>query len=189
MSGDLLPFVHDACMHAPVARCWRCAWLSAVLPVKLLFFGVHNILSIHALGLPFTYLVAQSPSDSWKGFYLKIVQQNLYIKWLNCGKFHYNCMTCLSLSVIGHLSERKEWTTAKKGEENKTQSTSVHINIKSKMATLLDSVENSVWHAFDFLALEGDATAPKSKLKVIITNNIVQDHHWHLILVPKCLEK
>lgn len=34
------------------------------------------------------------------------------------------------------------------------------------MANLLDSVENSVWHAFDYLALEGDGTAPKSKLKV-----------------------
>ena len=34
------------------------------------------------------------------------------------------------------------------------------------MANLLDSVENSVWHAFDYLALEGDGTAQKSKLKV-----------------------
>jgi hypothetical protein len=34
------------------------------------------------------------------------------------------------------------------------------------MANLLDSVENSIWHAFDHLALEGDGTAPKSKLKV-----------------------
>ena len=34
------------------------------------------------------------------------------------------------------------------------------------MATLLDSVENSIWHAFDFLALEGDGTATKVKLKV-----------------------
>ncbi len=34
------------------------------------------------------------------------------------------------------------------------------------MAMLLDNVENSVWHAFDQLALEGDGTAPKSKLKV-----------------------
>ena len=31
---------------------------------------------------------------------------------------------------------------------------------------LLDGVENGIWHAFDFLALEGDGTAPKSKLKV-----------------------
>ena len=29
------------------------------------------------------------------------------------------------------------------------------------MATLLDSVENSIWHAFDYLALEGDGTATK----------------------------
>lgn len=34
------------------------------------------------------------------------------------------------------------------------------------MATLLDSVENSIWHAFDYLALEGDGTATKHKLKV-----------------------
>ena len=34
------------------------------------------------------------------------------------------------------------------------------------MANLLDSIENSVWHAFDYLALEGDGTAQKSKLKV-----------------------
>ena len=34
------------------------------------------------------------------------------------------------------------------------------------MANLLDSVENSVWHAFDYLALEGDGTAQKPKLKV-----------------------
>jgi len=33
------------------------------------------------------------------------------------------------------------------------------------MATLLDSVENSIWHAFDYLALEGDGTATKHKLK------------------------
>ena len=36
----------------------------------------------------------------------------------------------------------------------------------SKMANLLDSIENSAWHAFDFLALEGDGTAQKPKLKV-----------------------
>ena len=34
------------------------------------------------------------------------------------------------------------------------------------MANLLDSAENSVWHAFDYLALEGDGTAQKPKLKV-----------------------
>ena len=34
------------------------------------------------------------------------------------------------------------------------------------MANLLDCVENSVWHAFDYLALEGDGTAQKPKLKV-----------------------
>ena len=34
------------------------------------------------------------------------------------------------------------------------------------MANLLDSVENSVWHAFEYMALEGDGTVPKSKLKV-----------------------
>ena len=34
------------------------------------------------------------------------------------------------------------------------------------LPNLLDNVENSVWHAFDYLALEGDATAPKAKLKV-----------------------
>jgi hypothetical protein len=33
-------------------------------------------------------------------------------------------------------------------------------------ADLLDSVENSIWHAFDFLALEGDGTATKLRLKV-----------------------
>ena len=37
---------------------------------------------------------------------------------------------------------------------------------RSKMANLLDSIENSAWHAFDFLALEGDGTAQKPKLKV-----------------------
>ena len=36
----------------------------------------------------------------------------------------------------------------------------------AKMANLLDCVENSVWHAFDYLALEGDGTAQKTKLKV-----------------------
>ena len=35
-----------------------------------------------------------------------------------------------------------------------------------EMANLLDSVENSVWHAFEYMALEGDGTVPKSKLKV-----------------------
>ena len=35
-----------------------------------------------------------------------------------------------------------------------------------EMANLLDSVENSVWHAFECMALEGDGTVPKSKLKV-----------------------
>ena len=39
----------------------------------------------------------------------------------------------------------------------------------AKMANLLDSVENSVWHAFDFLALDGDGTSSKAKLKVKIT--------------------
>ena len=34
------------------------------------------------------------------------------------------------------------------------------------MANLLDSVENSIWHAFDYQALEGDGTATKLKLKV-----------------------
>jgi hypothetical protein len=34
------------------------------------------------------------------------------------------------------------------------------------VANLLDNIENGVWHAFDYLALEGDATAPKTKLKV-----------------------
>ncbi len=34
------------------------------------------------------------------------------------------------------------------------------------LANLLDNVENCIWHAFDFLALEGDGTAPKLKLKV-----------------------
>ena len=37
------------------------------------------------------------------------------------------------------------------------------------MAELLDSVENSVWHAFDFMALEGNGTVTKTKLKVSIT--------------------
>lgn len=35
-----------------------------------------------------------------------------------------------------------------------------------EMANLLDSVENSVWHAFEYMALEGDGTVPKLKLKV-----------------------
>jgi hypothetical protein len=34
-------------------------------------------------------------------------------------------------------------------------------------ADLLDSVENSIWHAFDFLALEGDGTATKLRLKTL----------------------
>ena len=38
-------------------------------------------------------------------------------------------------------------------------------------ANLLDNVENSVWHAFDYLALEGDGTATKLKLKVRILLN------------------
>jgi hypothetical protein len=40
------------------------------------------------------------------------------------------------------------------------------IDDSSNMANLLDNVENSVWHAFDVLALDGDGTAPKTKLKV-----------------------
>ena len=36
------------------------------------------------------------------------------------------------------------------------------------MANLLDSVENTIWHAFDYLALEGDGTATKIKLKVSV---------------------
>ena len=43
---------------------------------------------------------------------------------------------------------------------------------EKKMANLLESVENSIWHAFDYLALEGDGTAPKSKLKVGIRNRL-----------------
>jgi len=35
------------------------------------------------------------------------------------------------------------------------------------MASLLDSVENSIWHAFDYFALEGDGTATKAKLKLL----------------------
>ena len=36
----------------------------------------------------------------------------------------------------------------------------------STAANMLDNIENGIWHAFDFLANEGDATAPKTKLKV-----------------------
>ena len=43
------------------------------------------------------------------------------------------------------------------------------------MANLMDSVENSVWHAFDFLALDGDGTAPKSKLKVWIQRSPIRN--------------
>lgn len=50
--------------------------------------------------------------------------------------------------------------------DNKTdKSDRKQIKVR-KMANLLDSVENSAWHAFDYLALEGDGTAQKSKLKV-----------------------
>ena len=41
------------------------------------------------------------------------------------------------------------------------------------MANLLDSVENSVWHAFEYMALEGDGTVPKSKLKVGQNDKII----------------
>ncbi len=42
-----------------------------------------------------------------------------------------------------------------------------HAQVKcDAMANLLDNVENSIWHAFDYLALDGDGTAPKAKLKV-----------------------
>ena len=44
------------------------------------------------------------------------------------------------------------------------------------MANLLDSVENSIWHAFDYLALEGDGTATKVKLKV----GFLQTYHYFL---------
>ena len=49
------------------------------------------------------------------------------------------------------------------------------------MANLLDSVENSIWHAFDYLALEGDGTATKLKLKV-------SDHIFDLFF-PKLIPK
>lgn len=39
-------------------------------------------------------------------------------------------------------------------------------SLELKMTNLIDCVENAIWHAFDYLALEGDGTAPKSKLKV-----------------------
>ena len=48
------------------------------------------------------------------------------------------------------------------------------------MANLLDSVENSIWHAFDYLALEGDGTATKLKLKV-------SDHIFDLFF-PKLIQ-
>lgn len=59
------------------------------------------------------------------------------------------------------------------------------------MANLLDSIENSVWHAFDYLALEGDGTAQKSKLKVrsftiSLINMIIFDV---LRNVPNCLAR
>jgi len=44
------------------------------------------------------------------------------------------------------------------------------------MANLLDNVVNSVWHAFDFLALDGDATASKTKLKVIKLLRLIDLH-------------
>ena len=43
------------------------------------------------------------------------------------------------------------------------------------MAELLDSVENSVWHAFDYMALEGNGTVTKSKLKVGYRQTMLQD--------------
>ena len=47
------------------------------------------------------------------------------------------------------------------------------------MANLLDCVENSVWHAFDYLALEGDGTAQKTKLKV--SQNEPQEFLMHTV--------
>lgn len=38
------------------------------------------------------------------------------------------------------------------------------------MSSLLDNVENSAWHAFEFLALEVDGSATKSKLKVLTSS-------------------
>lgn len=40
-------------------------------------------------------------------------------------------------------------------------------SLELKMTNLIDCVENAIWHAFDYLALEGDGTAPKSKLKAL----------------------
>ena len=48
------------------------------------------------------------------------------------------------------------------------------------MAELLDSVENSVWHAFDFLALEGNGTVTKAKLKVNTWYNRFHEFHNHV---------
>ena len=49
------------------------------------------------------------------------------------------------------------------------------------MANLLDNVENSVWHAFDYLALEGDGTATKLKLKVRHSLNFEYIHAFSFI--------
>ena len=38
--------------------------------------------------------------------------------------------------------------------------------VVSAVVSAEDSVENSVWHAFEYMALEGDGTVPKTKLKV-----------------------
>ena len=61
------------------------------------------------------------------------------------------------------------------GSEKSDKSTAY----RNKMANLLDSIENSAWHAFDFLALEGDGTAQKPKLKVRKCSIIYLDNETH----------
>ena len=53
------------------------------------------------------------------------------------------------------------------------------------MANLLDNVENSVWHAFDYLALEGDGTATKLKLKVRQIYQMTLPPHFEGVPISK----
>ena len=54
---------------------------------------------------------------------------------------------------------------------------------------MFENIENSVWHAFDYISAEtGRVGAPKSKLKVVkssLRNQMIQviDNFWQLFIV------
>eukprot|EP00095_Tigriopus_kingsejongensis_P012626 maker-scaffold407_size180809-snap-gene-0.29 protein:Tk12626 transcript:maker-scaffold407_size180809-snap-gene-0.29-mRNA-1 annotation:"differentially expressed in fdcp 6-like protein" len=59
-------------------------------------------------------------------------------------------------------------STTPNGNNTATMSSSdPDESLELKMTNLIDCVENSIWHAFDYVALDGDGTAPKAKLKTL----------------------